>query len=66
MVRALLWLLPAILLFAVLVALIAPPGAGAEAAALGAIAIVPGLLVVGLVAVTRRRSGTPRDQEEGR
>lgn len=58
MVRALLWLLPALALLALMVALIAP-GAGWQAAALGSIAIVPGVLVVGFaLAAGRRRHQT--------
>ena len=54
MTRALLWLLPAAVLFLVVVLLLAPSGAGGQAAALGAIAIVPAALVAGAVGLVGR------------
>lgn len=55
MARALLWLLPGVVLFVVAVLLIAPGPLLGRALVLGTVAVVPGVVVLVLVADTRRR-----------
>lgn len=53
--RALLWLLPGLLVFLVAAALLAPPALLGRTLALAGLAVVPGVLVLLFVADVRRR-----------
>lgn len=63
--RALLWLLPGVLLFLVAAALLAPPALLGRTLALATLAVVPGLLVLVFVADVRRRRDRQRSDEDG-
>lgn len=63
--RALLWLLPGVLLFLVAAALLAPPALLGRTLALATMAVVPGLLVLVFVADLRRRRDRQRGDEDG-
>lgn len=62
--RALLWLLPGVLVFLVAAALLAPPALLGRTLALATLAVVPGILVLLFVAdVRRRRERRPEDRD---
>lgn len=62
MVRALLWLLPGVVLFLVVAALLAPPALLGRTLGLATLAVVPGIVVLLLFAdVRRRRRGADED-----
>ena len=63
--RALLWLLPGLLVFLVAAALLAPAALLGRTLALASLAVVPGILVLLFVADVRRRRERDADVPDG-